>query len=294
MYNVYLIPKPADLNPASNIVNPLYPNNTNINLDGDSAPNSTGRRLAAGAWPPPTISVTWDSSVCLSAANNNLPTKVGYKEDTTSWKNAIVAALPVDPNSSYKDQAKQMCMAEPLCMLGYAVGSGMVFKKDFWTGAASMTVSMSKAVATSFQETVSISNIKSACTSLKQVTVSKCTYTYMSATCGMNSLPVLKGVTGTGTAATANYDCVPWNTANVRTGALDIAAQCANSCEMLQWYFSWFQNYRVGSYATGSPKPTWDSTTYQYVQDYCGSSIDNWTSYTSAAYYGGPLYRLTG
>jgi hypothetical protein len=57
--------------------------------------------------------------------------------------------------------------------------------------------------------------------------------------CSPNSLPVLTGVTGTGSSARGVYSCQTWNTADVRVGAIEIASKCANACEVLQWYMSW-------------------------------------------------------
>jgi hypothetical protein len=44
-----------------------------------------------------------------------------------------------------------------------------------------------------------------------------------------------------------------------------------------------FKNYRVGSYSS-LPIPTWDSTRYEYSQDYCGTGV---VSRTEPKYFGG-------
>lgn len=66
-----------------------------------------------------------------------------------------------------------------------------------------------------------------------------CTNYYTWATCSPGSLPVFKGVSGTGSGATASFSCSAWNTGDMNAGAIEIASKCANACEVLQWYFSW-------------------------------------------------------
>lgn len=49
---------------------------------------------------------------------------------------------------------------------GYVVGSGLIFKKDFWTDSYSMSKAMGTAIANNFAQTMSVSNMKSAFNSL--------------------------------------------------------------------------------------------------------------------------------
>lgn len=90
--------------------------------------------FAPGAWPPPEVTDIIDKSACPSIDKNNLPTKAASSGD--DWKGglqeAVLEAFAVDPNASPAAQARLFCQTSLLCMAGYAVGSGLIFRSDFW------------------------------------------------------------------------------------------------------------------------------------------------------------------
>jgi hypothetical protein len=184
---VYLVPIAPDWTAALSVDSSAV---VSVPLEDATASNITARRLAPGVWPPPAISLSATSTACPSISGNDIVTRTGVGSETdTSWKAAILSALPTDPSASAADQAKQACMSSMLCMAGYAVGSGMIFKKDFWTDAYAMSRTMGTAIANNFAQTMSVSNMKSAFATLGGRTTIKCTNYYSSAFCGRVRAP---------------------------------------------------------------------------------------------------------
>lgn len=185
---VYLIPIPSDMTAALSVDSSAV---VAVPLeDAAAGRNVTARRLAPGVWPPPAISLSASAAACPSISGNDIVTRTGVgSEADTSWKTAFLNALPTDPSASPADQAKQACLSSMLCMAGYAVGSGMIFKKDFWTDAYAMSRAMGTAIANNFAQTMSLSNMKSAFATLGGRTSITCTNYYSLAMCGRVRAP---------------------------------------------------------------------------------------------------------
>jgi hypothetical protein len=265
---VFLIPRPPDLTAAENRDQSVPPQPQvplPVNVTGGS-----GRRLAPGKWGSlvNTATQTWDSSKCPRSDWSNLPTTSNSPSNSAqsaSIMQTVLQSLPVDPTASPKDQAIQACASSALCAVGFLVCSGAVFQASFWNNAASIATAMGQ----SFTQTMSPSNMRNFWNSFSGSKSTRCTTTYTWAVCGMNKLPVYTG--------NGQYNCVAFNTGDITAGANEIMQKCANSCEMLQWYYSWWQNYRVGSYSTvtytNGNKPAWyDGANYRYSQDWCGAA----------------------
>jgi hypothetical protein len=270
---VFLIPQQPDITMANNMdqtapPQPRQPLPTNTTVGG------AGRLLSPGKWGSAVdvSSQTWDSSKCPRSDWSNIPTTSNSPSNSgqsDSIMSSVLAALPVDPTASPKDQAIQACMSSALCAVGFLVCSGMVFQASFWQTAGSLATAMGQ----SFTQTMSPTNMRNFWNSFSGSRSTRCTTTYTWAVCGMNKLPTYTG--------NGQYTCSSWNTGDITAGAKDIMSRCANSCEVLQWYYSWWQNYRVGSYSTtvssypytNTNKPAWyDGNNYRYSQDWCGAA----------------------
>ena len=264
---VYLIPQPPDMNAAINFDQSVPPP-SKAPAPSNTTGGPNGRRLAPGVWPASTAANTWDSSKCPSSDWSNVPTtskSPGSSSDQASIMSTVISSLPVDPTASPKDQAFQACMSSALCAVGFLVCSGTVFQASFWQTAGAL----SQAMAQSFTQTMSPTNMRNFWNSFKGSKSTRCTTTYTWAVCGMNKLPTYTG--------NGQYTCSSFNVNDINAGSIDIMNKCANSCEMLQWYYSWWQNYRVGSYSTtkytNGNKPAWsDGVNYAYYQDWCGAA----------------------
>jgi hypothetical protein len=273
MSRVYLVPNEPDPAAAVN-PNPTLPVQTQYPLPPNTtnAPN-IDRRLAVGAWPPAIVSRTWDSSACPVAGWANLPSTTVSPSDASGSDAAlrsVIASLPASASASVNAQAFQACLTSAFCSIGYGVLSGTVFQSLFW-GSATL---LSQSINQRFTKTITPKGMRSFWASFSEEQATSCTTSYSKAVCGLNLLPTFSG--------NGDYTCNPWNTQDIVTGSQEIMQKCANSCEMLQWYFSWWQNYRVGVHPR-TTNPLWyDGANYKYVQDYCGAadpiacdSIDN-------------------
>lgn len=114
--------------------------------------------------------------------------------------------------------------------------------------------------------------------------VTKCTTYYSWASCsGITS--IIGAMTSPGV-----FSCKSWDVNDYKAGAAEIARSCANACEMLQWYSSWWKNYRVGRYVGAVVPNVYDGLAYVWYQDYCGTGA---VRDTSSQVYGGVTSSVT-
>lgn len=301
LFNVYLVREPpsphmGELDLSRSIaIEPLPADEANDTI----APG--GRRLQTrrpiGTWPPLAVSWTPSESHCPTLTyTSNFPASAyaygtgGDLSDSASWRKAITDQLNMDPSATPAEHARIMCMSSPLCMVGMAIGSGEIFKPGFWTSSAEMVTVMGTIVANDFAKTMSLSTQRGTWRNmLNNRRATGCRSFYSWSQC-----LDIRGIIDTTTLEGNNnpvFTCKPWNVFDFKYGAAEIVKVCANSCEVLQWYSSWWANYRVADLQTGgNASHLFDGVKYKWRQDYCGSGS---VSDLSAKYFGGWQYLRT-
>jgi hypothetical protein len=270
---VFLIQLPPDLDAANNRDQTIPPPDQ-APLPDNTVPGS-GRRLATvGSWPASTAVKSVDLSKCPSVTGVGIPTTSTLTPFTQAFGNGIlnqsINSLPTSLTVDISPQVTQACTSSIFCMIGSSTSLGVIFQSTFWSNSTALA----SAMAQSFTQSMSLTNLVNFWNSFKGSRSTKCTTTYKQAVCGMNKLPVF---TGNGL-----FTCAAFNVQNITAGAQEIMQKCANSCQMLQWYFFWWKNYRVGSYNstsstrfpyTNSNVPAWfDGANLKYSQDWCGAA----------------------
>ncbi len=200
LFNVFLVPEPPDLLMGEPRLSD-YPVRAEVD---DNATTALGRRLMPNVWPPPAVSWTPSEAHCPTLSfKANFPAAYPYGTGgdlsmDASWRAAIANQLNYDPSATPAEHARVMCTSSALCMVGYAIGSGMIFKPDFWTSSAFIAQEMGKLLANNFGATMTAATQQSTWNELDRTRrATRCRGRYSWATClGLTS--VIDGMTAGG------------------------------------------------------------------------------------------------
>lgn len=241
-----------------------------------------GKRDDVQSWPPPANhTYTLNATACANMNDGGLPYPSVTLDDWGDWKDQVIAGA--DPSRGPGYNAMTACTSSPLCCVGYALASGMVFSPEFWQSTASMSDAIINSMISEGKRAFTKSAVRTFIG--KKSKRASCSYTSTYTVCGPPGIPILVGWNAAGNVP--RYECRNWNVDDINEGAKQIAESCANSCEVLQWYFDWWKYYRVGDSGASNNIPYWDDgEQYSFYQDYCGTG---YIASKDPKYFGGTV-----
>jgi hypothetical protein len=190
IYRAFLVSLPPDV--VTNVDVSVARNDTTwtVNGSGDLVPangNSVvgGRRLgsAVGDWPPPKtlgLDVSEDKCPTLYYTTSFTFSRSNIGRDNeTAWKTRILNNnLDLTESATPASHAKIFSQTSVNALIGFTKGIKTIFDKQFWNGASSAALAISKYIAVDKLGVMSLTTVESAFSMFKNNYVPKCTTAY--------------------------------------------------------------------------------------------------------------------